>query len=383
MSAPATPVAVGTATPRGAFHPLPVHAVEPLAEDAVAVTLTVPPALREEFRYLPGQHLTVRVREAGEEIRRTYSICAPAPTDPSGPARLTVGIRRVPDGRFTGRALARLTAGDRLEVSPPTGRFVLRPRPGRFAAVVGGSGITPVLSMAATVLARESSAHFTLLRSDRTTATTMFLEEVADLKDRWPDRFHLVQTLSREERHTGLPTGRLDAPRLAALLPALLPVAAVDDWFLCGPHGLVRAAHQVLRELGVPARRQHREIFHPDAPDAARAAGAPDGSSPGTPRGGEAAPSHQAVLTASLGGRSDRWPVRPGDTLLETVLRHRADAPYACKGGVCGTCRARLLAGEVAMDRDFALEPDEVAAGYVLACQSRPLTDTVVLDFDG
>ena len=373
MSAPAAPAEAGTAVPKGAFHSLPVTAVDPLAEDAVALSLAVPAHLRPVFRYLPGQHMTVRVPGAAEEVRRTYSICTPA-LDPDGPRTLTVGVRRVPGGRFSGHALERLAVGDRLEVGPPTGRFVLPPRHGRFAAVVGGSGITPVLSMAATLLAREPRARFTLVRSDRSVAATMFLDEVADLKDRWPDRFQVVQTLSREEQHTGLPTGRLDAARLTSLLPALLPVAEVDDWFLCGPHGLVRTAREALGRLGVPAARVHREIFHPEAPDAAASARAD-----APPR---AATSREAELVATLGGRSGRWPVRPGDTLLEALLRHRGDAPYACKGGVCGTCRARLVTGEVTMDHNYALEPDEVAAGYVLACQARPRTDTVELDFD-
>jgi ring-1,2-phenylacetyl-CoA epoxidase subunit PaaE len=251
---------------------------------------------------------------------------------------------------------------------PPAGRFLFPPRPGHFAAVVGGSGITPVLSMAATLLATEPEARFCLIRSDRTAASTMFLEEVADLKDRFPDRFQLVTVLSREEQQAGLPSGRLDQQRLTGLLPALLPVAEVDGWFLCGPFGLVTAAERALRGLGVDRGRIHQEIFHVD-----------DGSAP--TRAAMAAPAH-ASLTATLDGRSGSWPVQEGESLLETVLRSRADAPYACKGGVCGTCRAFLVSGEVRMDRNFALEPEETEAGYVLACQSHPATAKVELDFD-
>ncbi|CAM5312984.1 phenylacetic acid degradation protein [Streptomyces xanthochromogenes] len=247
------------------------------------------------------------------------------------------------------------------------GRFVLSPRAGHFAAIVGGSGITPVLSIAATLLAREPEARFCLIRSDRSAASTMFLEETADLKDRYPERFQLVTVLSREDQQSGLPSGRLDRERLGGLLPALLPVADIDGWFLCGPFGLVQGAERALRGLGVDRGRIHQEIFHVDA------APAPAASAP--------APSH-ATLTATLDGRSGNWPVREGESLLETVLRARADAPYACKGGVCGTCRAFLVKGEVRMERNFALEPEETEAGYVLACQSHPATGEVELDFD-
>ncbi|NUK24537.1 2Fe-2S iron-sulfur cluster-binding protein [Streptomyces lunaelactis] len=349
------------------FHPLRISEVEQLTDDSVAVTFQVPPELRETFRHTPGQHLALRRLVQGEEIRRTYSICAPAAAADSDPV-LRVGIRLVDGGEFSTYALKELTVGDTVEVMPPMGRFLLAPRPGYFAAVVGGSGITPVLSMAATLLAREPEARFCLMRSDRTAASTMFLDEVADLKDRFPDRFQLVTVLSREEQQSGLPSGRLDKKRLTALLPALLPVADVDGWFLCGPFGLVQGAERALRGLGVDRSRIHQEIFHVD-----------DGTAPSPAT--VAAPAH-AALTATLDGRSGKWPVQEGESLLETVLRSRSDAPYACKGGVCGTCRAFLVSGEVRMDRNFALEPEETDAGYVLACQSHPATPEVELDFD-
>ena len=223
------------------------------------------------------------------------------------------------------------------------------------------------MSIAATLLARSPEARFCLIRSDRTAASTMFLEEVADLKDRYPDRFQVLNALSREEQQAGLPSGRLDRERLTALLPALLPVGDVDGWYLCGPLGLCEGAAEALRALGVPRSRIHQEIFHADETPAGAAAG----------------------RRAVLGDRHRRpgRPVRqladaPGETVLETVLRNRADAPYACKGGVCGTCRVKLLAGEVRMDRNYALEPEELEAGYVLACQSHPVTEAVEVDFD-
>jgi ring-1,2-phenylacetyl-CoA epoxidase subunit PaaE len=275
-------------------------------------------------------------------------------------------VRLVEGGAFSTYALKEINVGDELEVMTPAGRFTLAPAPGLYAAVVGGSGITPVLSIVSTLLAREPRARFCLIRGDRTAASTMFLEEVADLKDRYPERLQLVTVLSREEQQAGLPSGRLDRERLAELLPALLPVDQVAGWFLCGPFGLVEGAEKALRRLGVEKARIHQEIFHVDGAVPAEAAAAPADS----------------TVTARLDGRGGTWPVRDGESLLDTVLRNRPDAPYACKGGVCGTCRAFLVSGEVRMDRNFALEAEETEAGYVLACQSHAVTEKVELDFD-
>lgn len=255
------------------FHPLRVRAIERLTDDSVAVTLAVPPELRETFRHQAGQHLNVRYTVDGEEIRRSYSICSPATAEPADPV-LRVGIRLVDGGAFSTYALKELAVGDLVEAMAPMGRFVLTPRAGHFAAIVGGSGITPVLSIAATLLAREPDASFCLIRSDRTAVSTMFLDETADLKDRYPDRFQLVTALSREEQQAGLPSGRLDRERLTELLPALLPVADVDGWYLCGPFGLVQAAEGALHGLGVDRPRIHQEIFHvDDGPNAPTAPG--------------------------------------------------------------------------------------------------------------
>ncbi|NJP66493.1 2Fe-2S iron-sulfur cluster-binding protein [Streptomyces spiramenti] len=355
------------------FHPLTVSRLDHLTEDSVAVTLDVPPELRDTFRHVPGQHLTFRhTPEVGEELRRNYSICSAAPpADAPGPAHLTVGVRHIDGGVFSAHVVKELKVGDTLHVMPPTGRFVLPPAPGRYVAIVGGSGVTPVLSMAATLLAREPAARFTVLRCDRSAASTMFLEEFADLKDRCPSRLQLAHAFSREEQQAGLATGRLDAPRIAALLPSLLGETLPDvaGWYLCGPLGLVEAARGALREAGVDRRRVHTELFHADA-------------APAVERPPKAVTAAGSRATATLDGRSGTWPMRSGETLLETVLRNRSDAPYACKGGVCGTCRAHLVRGEVGMDRNYALEPEEVADGYVLACQSRPLTAEVAIDFD-
>ncbi|MFD7555739.1 MULTISPECIES: 2Fe-2S iron-sulfur cluster-binding protein [unclassified Streptomyces] len=365
------------AAPRhGAFHPLTVAAVDRLTDDSVALTLRVPGELREDYRHAPGQHLTLRrtAPEGGTEVRRTYSICSPAPApDGPGPELLRVGVRLVEGGEFSTFAHKEIAAGDVLDVMVPAGRFVLEPAAapaaGHYAAIVGGSGITPVLSIAASLLAARPDARFCLFRSDRTAASTMFLEEVADLKDRYPSRFQLVTVLSREEQEAGLPTGRLDEERLAALLPALLPVTEVTGWFLCGPYGLVQGAERALAALGVARTRVHEEIFHVEDTAGPVRTAAPT------------AASHVRV-TARLDGRSGTWPVQDGESLLDAVLRNRADAPYACKGGVCGTCRAFVVSGEVTMERNFALESEETEAGFVLACQSHAVTEEVEIDFD-
>ncbi|MFJ8954052.1 1,2-phenylacetyl-CoA epoxidase subunit PaaE [Streptomyces sp. NPDC102381] len=371
---------------RARFHRLRVAAVDRLTDDSVALTLAVPPELREAYRFTPGQHLALRRTVDGTEIRRTYSICSTAPAH-EAPSSLRVGVRLVDDGAFSTYAHKEIAVGDELEVMTPAGRFTLDPSPaadtattpgsgsapaptsGHYAAVVGGSGITPVLSIAGTLLERAPGARFCLIRSDRSTASTMFLEEVADLKDRYPDRFQLVTVLSREEQQAGLASGRLDEDRLTALLPALLPMERVAGWYLCGPYGLVQSAERALRALGVRRERVHEEIFHVDDGGQAR------------DRVAAPTPAHSTV-TAQLDGRSGSWAVEDGESVLETVLRNRPDAPYACKGGVCGTCRAFLVSGSVRMDRNFALEAEETEAGYVLACQSHPTTEKVELDFD-
>ncbi|MGW0602506.1 2Fe-2S iron-sulfur cluster-binding protein [Streptomyces sp. NPDC002640] len=366
------------------FHALRVTGADRLTDDSVALTLAVPAELRELYRFTPGQHIPVRHLADGREIRRTYSICSPAPAAGSdGPREVRIGIRLVADGVFSTHAFKEINLGDTLEVGTPTGRFTLEPAPGRYAAVVGGSGITPVLSIAATLLEREPDARFCLVRGDRTAASTMFLEEVADLKDRYPDRFQLVTALSREEQEAGLPSGRLDRERLTSLLPALLPVDDVAGWYLCGPFGLVREAESALHELGVPRARVHEEIFHvDDAGTDDAGGGATDAAARPATAGGAVAGPARASVTARLDGRSGTWAVDERESLLEAVLRNRPDAPYACKGGVCGTCRAFLVSGEVRMDRNYALEPEETEAGYVLACQSHPVTERVELDFD-
>ncbi|WP_432983677.1 1,2-phenylacetyl-CoA epoxidase subunit PaaE [Dactylosporangium sp. CA-233914] len=361
---------------RPMFHRLAVVDVERLTEDAVAVTFEVPPALRELFAFRAGQHLTVRRRdESGEEIRRSYSICS-TPSRLRDEGELRVGIKRVVGGAFSTYALSGLAPGDEVDVLPPLGHFTTAFDPQRtrhYAAIVAGSGITPVLSLAATALATEAKSRFTLVYGNRAAVSVMFAEELADLKDRHPQRLHVIHVLSREAQESPLLSGRLDEARIGAVLDALLPAGSVDEWFLCGPQGMVLDAKVALSVRGVEDSAVHTELFHvDDAPPAARSAAPP----------ADAGPEERAEVSIMLDGRATTFTMAHDERILDAALRARPELPYACKGGVCSTCRAKVIEGRVEMARNFALEPGELAAGYVLTCQAMPITDRVVVDFD-
>lgn len=352
------------------FHRLRVAAVDRLTDDAVAVTFEVPPELRSEYEFLPGQHVNVALPDGGDDTRRSYSICA-APSE----GRLRIGVKRIPGGVFSAYALDGMKPGDELDVMTPAGRFTPQLDPGsaqHYAAIAAGSGITPVLSIVAAALETEPASRVTLLYGNRTSRSVMFLDELADLKDRYPDRFNLVHVLSRESQGTDLKSGRIDGERLGRFFDTLLPPDTVDDWFLCGPYAMVTELRETLGARGVERARVHSELFHVgDLPAREEAPAA----------GAEVA--ERSEVTVVLDGRKTTVAVvDPDETVLEAVLRVRNDAPFACQGGVCGTCRAKLLDGEVAMDRNYALEEDEVAAGYRLTCQSHPTTPSVQFDYD-
>jgi ring-1,2-phenylacetyl-CoA epoxidase subunit PaaE len=345
------------------FHPLPVRALRPDAEDALVVELEVPPALHESFRFTPGQYLTLK--RPGDELRRSYSICA-APGEP-----LRVGVRRVPGGAFSSWLHASLRAGDLLEVMEPQGRFgaALARRPRHVLAVAGGSGITPVLSIVKALLAGDAQARATLVYGNRSSATTMFKEELEDLKNRHLARLALHPVFSREQVDTPLAAGRVDADKLAAVLRLAPPV---DEAFVCGPHAMNDEVEAALRGLGLPADRIHVERFGvpPSAADPALHA----------PQAGDAT---TARITVIRDGLTREVGFQPGDeSLLAAASRAGLDVPYSCRSGVCATCRAKLLEGQVRMDRNFALEPADLAAGFVLTCQAHPLTERVVISFD-
>lgn len=345
---------------RPGFHSLRVTSVEPLCEDAVAVTFDVPGDLAESYAFRPGQSLTLRRSFGGHEERRSYSICAPA-----GEA-LRIGVREVPGGLFSTWLVRDVRPGDTIEVLPPTGSFTPDLTPARHVLIAAGSGITPVLSIAASVLAAD--ADVMLLYGNRRTGTVMFADELADLKDAHLSRFELVHVLSREPREAQVLSGRLDAPKLRALLPA---AGDVDHWWLCGPYDLVTEAQQVLDALGVPDERVHQELFYvEDAP--------PEPAHHIEP--GMEGPASEVTLV--LDGRTTTVTLPRDTSILDGAQRVRPDLPFACKGGVCGTCRAKVVEGTVHMRRNFALEPAEVDAGFVLTCQSRPTSPQVRVDYD-
>ncbi|SNR49196.1 ring-1,2-phenylacetyl-CoA epoxidase subunit PaaE [Haloechinothrix alba] len=347
------------------FHTLTVAEVERLCADAVAVSFDVPAELASDYAFRPGQSVVVRRTVDGREQRRNYSICAPAG------ARPRIGVREIAGGEFSPWLVHRLRPGERLEVSTPTGSFTPdTASAAHHVLVVAGAGITPALSIAASVLA-DGRSTVTLLYGNRRSDTVMFADELADLKDRYPERFELVHVLSREPRESELLTGRLDGTKLRELVPELMRVPEVDHWWLCGPFGMVTEAEGVLDQWGVPGERVHHELFYV-------------GEEPPEPeRHVEQAMSGASTeVTVILDGRSTTTAVSRETPILDGAQRSRPDLPFACKGGVCGTCRAKLVDGTGYMRRNFALEQSEVDDGFVLTCQTLPTSERVTVDYD-
>lgn len=351
---------------RAAFRKLRVSGVEKLCADAVAVSFAVPEELADEFDFLPGQSLTLRRQHEGREERRSYSICARRGSE------LRIGVRRVPGGLFSTWLTEEVRPGDEVEVLAPTGRFVPDLQTDQHhVCFAAGSGITPILSIASTLL-HETGSTVTLVYGNRRSDTVMFSDELAELKDRYPTRFELVHVLSREPRESDLFTGRLDAEKIRTLLSAVINPADTDHWWLCGPYGMVIDAQQVLQDVGAVPEQVHTELFFVDA-------------APPEPvhREDETAVDGPASeVTVILDGRKTSMSLSRNVPILDGAQQVRPDLPFACKGGVCGTCRARVTSGQVDMRRNFALEESEVADGFVLTCQSLPVSDSVTVDYD-
>jgi ring-1,2-phenylacetyl-CoA epoxidase subunit PaaE len=354
-----------TTTPvRAAFHPLTVAAVDRLTDDSAAITFAVPDELRDAYDFAAGQNLTVRRTIEGREERRSYSICSPAGSPPR------IGVREIPDGLFSSWLVRLVRPGDVIEVQTPTGNFRADPEQGgRHLCIAAGSGITPMLSIASSVLTNPD-ARVTLLYGNRTSGSVMFAEELADLKNRYGPRLDLVHVLSREPRDVELFSGLLDADRLRRIIAALVPVRGVDHVWLCGPFGLIADAREVLAELDVPADRVHYELFYVDEPP------------PELHRADAVIEGDVSQVTVVLDGRTTTSTMAKDVSLLDGASATRNDLPFACKGGVCGTCRAHVVTGEVDMRRNYALDEDEVERGFVLTCQTVPVGDDVTVDFD-
>jgi len=358
------------------FYPLRVKRVSPEAAGSVAIAFEIPESEREVFRFEPGQFLTLRAHINGQDVRRNYSIsCERSRLQRNG--ELEVGIRPVEGGVFSNWAAQQLKAGDSIEVMPPDGRFTIKKsRAIHRVGFAAGSGITPILSIAASTLEEQTNSKFTLVYGNRKMSSVMFSEALQDLKDRYPDRLTLIHVLSRQAQEVELLQGRIDGDKVRAMINALLPVRSMDEVFICGPEAMITATETALIEAGVPADRVHAERFTSGPAVAAKVQADTDKHAQQTPANKDIA------LTVVLDGKQHEIAVSADEHLLDAALEAGLDLPYACKGGVCCTCRAKLLEGEVSMDKNFTLEADEMAQGFVLSCQARALTKNVRLSFD-
>jgi ring-1,2-phenylacetyl-CoA epoxidase subunit PaaE len=352
------------------FHRLQVAKVERETRDAVAITFAVPPALVEPFRFAAGQHLTLKADIDGQDVRRSYSICSGAHD-----GELRIAVKRNPGGLFSEWANRSLAAGHDLEVLPPMGHFnvpLAASSRHNYVAFAAGSGITPILSLVKTTLASESGSRFTLFYGNRASSTVMFKEELAALKDTYLTRFNLVHVLSRETQDIDLLHGRIDRAKADALVDTWLDLDDVDTVFVCGPDGMMRAVAEALKARGFPDAKVKVERFATSIPRTEhRPAKIPE-------------PGHtECEVTAVLDGVTRTFTLEKGrESILEAGLRAGVELPYSCKSGACSTCRAKLTAGEIDMDVNFALEDYELARGFVLTCQSHPVSDRVTVDYD-
>jgi len=354
-------------TPR--FHRLAVNDLRRETADAVSLTFAIPKQLEGDYSFSPGQYLTLRTMMDGEEVRRSYSICS-GPDD----GELRIAVKKVDGGAFSSWAADELQCGDELDVMTPTGRFGIAPAPGEARVHVGfaaGSGITPILSIVRGVLAREPDSRFFLFYGNRSTGSMLFREALEELKDRFIARLSVFHVISGEEQDIPILHGRLDGEKVRVLLRSLVPAASVDHVFICGPAGMSEDIEATCRDIGIAAERIHVERFVSEfggkpRPKAVIAAGAP--------------PKSFAALI--IDGKRREVPVAEGEAILDAALRAGLDMPFACKGGMCSTCRAKLVEGAAQMEVNYSLESWELDKGFILTCQARPTTEKVVVDYD-
>lgn len=353
------------------FHSLTIKEVRPETRDVVSIAFEVPPQLQDDFRFTQGQYLVMRTQLDNEEVRRSYSICSGVEE-----GELRVAIKRVPGGRFSAFANEVLKPGHQLDVMPPSGSFFvpLDPtRQGNYLGVAAGSGITPILSIIKSTLAREPGSRFTLLYGNRSSSGALFRDRLEDLKNRYLDRLNLIFVFSREQQDVDLYNGRIDADKCGQLFSRWMDVSSLDAAFICGPHAMTETVRGSLEGNGMPAGRIHYELFAAVGSEHKREAR-------------EAArelDSAVSQITVVSDGRALSFDLaRNTQSVLDAGNAVGAELPYSCKAGVCSTCKCKVIEGEVEMDSNHALEDYEVAAGYVLSCQSFPVSDKVVLDFD-
>jgi ring-1,2-phenylacetyl-CoA epoxidase subunit PaaE len=359
------------------FHDLTIARVTPEAAGAVAITLAVPTDLRKAFDFAPGQFLTLRASIDGADVRRSYSISSARSQLQQG--ELELGIRPVEGGVFSNWAATQLKAGDTLRVMPPDGRFtVQKQRAIHRVGFAAGSGITPILSILATTLEEQPESKFTLVYGNRRMDSVMFNEALQDLKDRYPSRLTLIHILSRQSQEVPLLEGRINADKVRAIIDAFLPVGSMDEVFICGPEAMIEETEKTLLDAGVKSDRIRTERFTSPTLEALspeQKAKAVLGHK-ATRDGGE------VQLTVVLDGKPYDMPMNKNEKILDIALALGLDLPYSCKGGVCCTCRCKVMEGSTEMDKNFTLEKPEVDQGFVLSCQARPTSDRVVVSFD-
>jgi len=358
---------MSAAAPR--FHRLAVDALRRETADAVSLTFAIPQELAEDYSFAPGQYLTLRTTMDGEEIRRSYSICS-GPDD----GELRIAVKKVDGGAFSNWAADELKAGDQLDVMTPTGRFGVQPAPGESRIHVGfaaGSGITPILSIVKGVLAREPHSKFFLFYGNRSTAGMLFREALEELKDRFLQRFSVFHVISGEEQDLPILHGRLDGEKAKVLLRLLVPAATIDHVFICGPTGMSDELEATCRDIGIADERIHVERFVSGLGGKPRPKAVIPPSAP-----------PKAFASLIIDGKRREVPVAEGEAILDAALRAGVDLPFACKGGMCSTCRAKLVEGKAEMEVNYSLEPWELKAGYVLTCQAKPVSEKVVVDYD-
>jgi len=351
------------------FHDLTVTRITPDAPGSVCISLHVPDPLRSTFGFEPGQFLTLRAQLGGQDTRRNYSICStPAQLARSG--QMDVGVRQVQGGLFSTWANTQLQVGTVLACMPPDGRFgVRRPRAVHRVGFAAGSGITPILSILRHSLETTAHSRFTLVYGNRRMGSVMFNEALQDLKDRYTDRLTLIHVLSRQAQEVPLLEGRIDAPKVQALINAFLPVPSMEEVFVCGPEGMIEDTEAALRHAGVKPERIHSERFTSSTP--ARPAPVEPGLAPEGPQ-----------VTVVLDGKSHLLALLPHQAVLEAAVEAGLDVPFACKAGVCCTCRAKVMQGSAHMDKNYTLTSAECAQGFVLTCQARPTSTDLVLSYD-
>jgi ring-1,2-phenylacetyl-CoA epoxidase subunit PaaE len=351
------------------FHRLAVKDLHRETSDAISLTFAIPDELKDDYRFSPGQYLTLRTTMDGEEVRRSYSICS-GPDD----GEMRIAVKKVDGGAFSSWAADELKSGDEIDVMTPTGRFGIAPAPEVARIHVGfaaGSGITPILSIIKGVLAREPSSRFFLFYGNRSTGSMLFREALEQLKDRFIERLSVFHVISGEEQDIPILHGRLDGEKVRVLLRSQVPANAIDHVFICGPTGMSEEIEATCREIGIPDDRIHIERFVSGLGGKPRPKAVVPASAP-----------PKAFASLIIDGKRREVPVAEGEAILDAALRAGVDLPFACKGGMCSTCRARLVEGEARMDANYSLEPWELEKGFVLTCQAKPATGHVVVDYD-